>query len=378
MLNEALLDEVAGHPQAKLLHGVGQPVGGAVDDPIEYRPLLRRCVEQLDPAWVSEHLSFNRIRGADGPEETGFLLPPRQVVSGVRVAADDVRAYGRTLGRPVAFETGVNYLQPRADEMTDGEFFAAVAGAADCGILLDLLNLWCNESNGRDRVVDVLECLPMDRVWEVHLAGGMPLSGFWLDAHSGEIPGEVIAIAADVLPRLTSLGAIQFEILPEHVPALGIDGVQAQLDVLQRLWDLRPPRVVEVPRRDEATPAATPQAAGTPDVVEVRAWECALTAAVRGEGAADQSHAWVRADPGTAVLRELVGDFRRGALTRTLRYTITALLAGIGRRHTHEVLDSYFAHHAPDSYPAVEADRFAGISARDRRCSPPCPISRRS
>jgi len=88
--------------------------------------------------------------------------------------------------------------------------------------------------------------------------------------------------------------------------------------------------------------------------------ECALTAAVRGEGTADQPHAWVRADPGTAVLRELVGDFRCGALTRTLRYTITALLAGLGRRHTHEFLDSYFTHHPPDGFPAVEADRFAG------------------
>ena len=111
-LNEAQLDSVAAYPQATLLHGIGQPVGGSTDDPVEYLGLLRTAVDRLDPGWVSEHLSFNRINGPAGPEEAGFLLPPHQSSSTVRVAARNVRTYGRGLGRPVAFETGVNYLRP--------------------------------------------------------------------------------------------------------------------------------------------------------------------------------------------------------------------------------------------------------------------------
>jgi uncharacterized protein len=55
------------------------------------------------------------------------------------------------LGVPLAVETGVNYLRPRRDELPDGEFMAALAEDADCGILLDLHNVYCNERNGRAR-----------------------------------------------------------------------------------------------------------------------------------------------------------------------------------------------------------------------------------
>jgi len=53
---------------------------------------------------------------------------------------------------PIAIETAVNYLRPRADELGDGEFVAAVAERADCGILLDLHNIYCNALNGRQSV----------------------------------------------------------------------------------------------------------------------------------------------------------------------------------------------------------------------------------
>lgn len=124
-------------------------------DPVEHLALLRRTVRDMRPAWVSEHLSFNRVTGPHGAEQTGFLLPPRQSAAGVRVAAANIDAFRAALNCPVAFETGTNYLRPRDDEMPDGEFFGAVCAGADCGILLDLHNLWCNERNGRAAIADV-------------------------------------------------------------------------------------------------------------------------------------------------------------------------------------------------------------------------------
>jgi hypothetical protein len=37
--------------------------------------------------------------------------------------------------------------------------------------------------------------IPLDRVWEIHPAGGMEMSGYWRDAHSGFVPAEVMEIA---------------------------------------------------------------------------------------------------------------------------------------------------------------------------------------
>src|SRR5262249_4345643 len=122
------------------------------------------------------------------------------------------------------------------DEVPDGEFVAAVAEQAGCGILLDLHNVWCNARNGRQGVTSYLRALPLDRVWELHLAGGHEFHGFWIDAHSGPIPPEVLALAGDVVPLLPTLGAIVFELDAAHLDALGTDGLLRQLDHMTELW----------------------------------------------------------------------------------------------------------------------------------------------
>lgn len=354
--NPSLLEGAAQLPQSKLLHGVGQPLGGTVDDPAPYAQALRQAVDLLDPAWVSEHLSFNR-RVRDGAcEETGFLLPPRQSASGVDRAVRNIERYARIVDRPVAFETGVNYLRRRTDELDDGRYFGAVADAAGCGILLDLHNLWCNERNGRGRVDDVLARMPLERVWEVHLAGGMDFRGYALDAHSDVVPPALFELAARVVPRLPNLGAIVFEILPQHLSRVGLDRVHGQLLALHSLWALRRAREVA----PEMLPAAfrLPADRREDDAAE---WECALAAAIRGEPCDSPRFAGLGADPGIAVFRELIGDARRSALARALRYSTTLLLLELGDAATRELLDAYFAAHAPESYAAVEADRFAGF-----------------
>jgi hypothetical protein len=293
----------------------------------------------------------------NGAVEVGFLLPPKQTPAAARVAAAIIAAYRRVSGRPVAFETGVNYLRRQAGEMDDGEFFRLVAEQSDSGILLDLHNLWCNETNGRSRVLDVIDEMPLERVWEVHLAGGMPHEGYWLDAHSSEIPEPLIDIAAEVIARLPNVGVVNFEVLPEHVGALGLDGVTRQLEELRALWALRPPRTYAASRHGDAI-FPPPSAA---DDADVRAWENQLVAAVRAHSGKEGTPRF--GDPGIAIYRGLIEDFRSGFLARTMRYTMTALLAGIGSNDTRELLSSYFASCPPDAYPAVEADHFAAYLA---------------
>nr|WP_296065067.1 DUF692 family multinuclear iron-containing protein [uncultured Actinoplanes sp.] len=339
-----VVERLAERPHAKLLHGIGQPVGGSCADPVEHLPLLRATADRLGPVWVSEQLSFNRVPGG----ETGCLLPPPQTAAAVRVAAANVAAYGRALGRPVAFGTGANHLAPRPGELSDGDFWAAVSRRAGSGIVLDLHNLWCNQRAGRDRVRDVLRRLPLDQVWEIHLAGGMAMDGSWLDARSDRIPGALAELAATVIPRLPNLGAIVVEVPPEHYATLGPDGLRDQVDLLSRLWDLRPPARAVPPVRPGGD---VPQPTGE-DLACVRRGELDLHRAISG-GIVDE--------PGIDVYRALIADFRRGSLARALRYTMTLLLLHLGSRGTHELLDAYFAGHPADAYRAVEADRFAAV-----------------
>src|SRR6185436_15569528 len=148
-----------------------------------------------------------------------FLMPPAQSEAAVRLAARNITERRDAVGRPFAFETGVNYFARRPGDMPDGEFFAAVAEEADCGILLDLANLTVNARNGRASVEEVLAALPLDRVWEVHLARPEHAHGYWLDAHAGALEAELVDLAADVLADLPNLGAVTFEVAPDRAEA---------------------------------------------------------------------------------------------------------------------------------------------------------------
>jgi len=353
--NEALFEQVAAVQLPKLLHGVGHPFCNAAEDPVDPWPLWRQAVERLNPLWVSEHLSFNRTTGPQGRvESAGFLLPPPQTCVAVRQAARNIRLFRQRLQRPVAFETGVHYLRPQADEMGDGEFFAAVSKAADADLLLDLHNLWCNERNGRCSVEAVLEALPLHRVRELHLAGGMQERGFWLDAHSAAVPQPLMELTERLLPRLPALGALIFELLPEHLPAVGLDGVQRQLEQLQALWGRRPPMRWTLP-------VFRPQAADAPGQ-DFGDEEAALALAPQLRRLVDALSAPLSssagADPGLRVLQGLIADFRRGALARTLRHTLSLLLLGLGRQETSALLDEYIHAFAPEPFAAIEAEQF--------------------
>lgn len=355
--NQDRLTEVAALPQHKLIHSVGLPVGGSRPLDPDQMDLLRIMAGPLEPAWVSEHLSFNEFCGVEGWTSAGFFLPPLQCSQSVALAARKLRTFAQALDRPVVFETGVNYLSPQTDELCDGEFFRSVAEAADCGILLDLHNLWTNERNGRQRVGDVLAQLPLSRVWEIHLAGGMEVDGYWLDAHSGAVPEPVLETAAEWIPKMPNLGAIVFEILDEHIARLGLDGVARQLERMRSLWKLRRSnRTVTV--RMPYDSGATLDSQYADDVVA--RWEGTLGSLVIGRSCNDDDFARrVRGDGGLNVLRKLVTDARAGLVTQGLRHTMSLLLASLGAAETRELLREFMRSRPPEVFVSAEADAFA-------------------
>lgn len=357
--NSAAMAQIAALPQTKLVHSVGFPLGGTEPYEADYVTPLIAAVRDLDAVWASAHLSFNQISTADGPQQVGFLLPPRQTRHGVELAVANIARLAGGLNVPLAFETGVNYLRPRPEELSDGEFLGLVAEAADCGILLDLHNLWANERNGRQSVKDVLDELPLERVWEIHLAGGMMLDGYYLDSHSGPIPDEVLGLAADVVPHMPNLGAMNFEVMPAYVQDMGLDGVREQIGRIAEVWRL--PRVTRI-----VAPRATPEAhlGVAADEGDVLAWEQTLGVLAVGHRQAEAKARTatlddLRDDPAIPLFRRLIGEGRSGQISRALHYTTVAMLACWGPERVHALLDDYSAEVYPDAFAAGEADRFA-------------------
>lgn len=353
-----------------LLHSVSAPVGGTVPPPQDQVELLARLVAEFGCPWISEHLSILRIPDAEGPVSTGVLLAPPQTTSAVDVAAKNIAYLRQSVGVPVAFETGVNYLKPRAGEIPDGLFFQAVAEAADCGILLDLHNLWCNEQNGRQAVRDVIAALPIERIWEIHVAGGYWRNGHYLDAHSGPATDPILDLLAAVVPTLPSLRAVVFEVSPdrigpnrltikrivEHLGELA-SIVEGALTAADEHRELKNPEPIERPSTSLLTrsPGIDPSLAHD----EFLHWEQAMGRLALGRDVRGEIAETLLADAGQQVWRDIALASRRGQLAGMLPYTVRLLLLTFGEAEVLKVLDDIWTRTPPAESSAQEMEQLA-------------------
>jgi uncharacterized protein (UPF0276 family) len=350
------LERIAELPQRKLVHGVGFPVGGSQPADERHIAPLVQTIECLQSAWASEHLGFNSFKAVDGRLNTGFLLPPLQTRAGVDAAAASVAELAAKLPVRFSIETGVNYLRTGRGQLSDGAFVAAVAERADCGILLDLHNVWTNERNGRQTVLEFVAELPPERVNELHIAGGLEHRGYWLDAHSGGVPDELLELAGRVVPLLPNLGAIIFELLPQFMEPLGLAGVEREMEKLARVWERRG-RGSHAVRRSHA--GASPAQVAGELAISAPEWEAALGALVIGREPQTALGAELAEDPGIAILRELVGNFRSGMIVDALRLTSRLLMLRGGRECMPDLLSGFYASAAPQLFASAEAEAFA-------------------
>lgn len=360
-LDEKAFERICQWPQQKIVHGVGMPIASSLGlDEDQQEPFLQ-SIRQLQPAWVSEHLSFLRAKGGEGTYPTGFLLPPVQSAATVKLAVQNIRRFKSLLGGlPFAFENGPNYLQPLRGELPDGEFLARIAEEADCGLLLDMHNLWCNHLNGRQSIGEVLASLPLERVWEIHLAGGDYYQGYWLDAHSGTVPDRLMEICFDWVPRMPNLRAIIFEIIPDYVMAKSIsfDTLLAQLQTLQALWMCRGGQ-----GENRAAPGfgRMVEVDGLP---EPAAWEHALGCLVNRHPPANALQAILAEDPGVGVLQHLVSSVRAGMLVDLLTLSYRLMVLHLGDEAVQTIMDEYWSQTFPEPFAAEEVLRFAAFIRR--------------
>ncbi|MCU1503820.1 MAG: hypothetical protein JWM12_3174 [Ilumatobacteraceae bacterium] len=323
-----------------ICHGVGFPVGGTTAPDPDGVAMSAASMKTLGAVHWSEHLAFNLA----GDAYAGFLLPPVQTPTAVKAAIRHIADYRRIDDRPFLVETPTNYLQPVDGDLGDGEYVAAIAEGADCGILLDLHNVWTNERNGRQSVEDFVAALPLERVWEMHLAGGFETNGYYLDAHVGPIDPELLALAAHIVPRLPRLRAIIYEAIPISLAAQGTRGLHHVLASMHEIADLPPqPSSVASAATAPLVPAplldATPAVAGrgaTVRTVSTEAREAELLAFTTRK-----STTMAADDPGAQLIRSLTDQARLSLLVRDHEATLRALIAALGPDAAEAVLTEF-------------------------------------
>ena len=173
------------HPVA--LHGVALSIGST--DPIDgdYLEKLGRLIRRIDPVLVTDHLCWTGVGGRSLYD----LLPLPYTEEALAHVVDRVRVVQDRIGRRILLENPSTYLAFRHSEMTEWEFLAAVAERADCGILLDVNNIYVTAHNlGLDPLA-YLEGIPAERVGQFHLAGFTDMGTYLFDTHSAPVHEDV-------------------------------------------------------------------------------------------------------------------------------------------------------------------------------------------
>lgn len=224
-------------------HGVELSIGSAHGWNGAYLPMLDAFRALWDFRWHSEHLHFQTAAAADGRTlQTGVPLPIPPTEEAAALVARRARAIGRRFEPVFLLENPAHYLADLpADESIGDELglMNRVLERSACGQLLDLHNLYCNAVNLGFDPFAALDRVRLDRVVEVHVAGGEWRDGFLTDSHGARVPAPVWDLLAEVLARPSAIAGVVFELLEEHFDRVGARAIEGELQRLRDRWDRR-------------------------------------------------------------------------------------------------------------------------------------------
>jgi uncharacterized protein (UPF0276 family) len=102
---------------------------------------------------------------------------------------------------PVAVENVSSYAAFTGSQMTEWEFLTEVVERADCGILLDVNNIYVSSVNHEFEPTDYVNYVPAHRVAQIHIAGHSKYEKYILDTHDHPVIDPVWQLYARAIER---------------------------------------------------------------------------------------------------------------------------------------------------------------------------------
>lgn len=177
-----VLDQVASrYPIA--MHGVSLSIGSTDPLDFDYLAKLKALAERVDARWMGDHVCWTGVAGRNGHD----LLPIPYTEATLAHVVERVRVVQDFLERPLVLENPSTYLTFAADAMSEQEWVARMADEADCGLLLDVNNVYVSARNHDTDPWDYLDGVPYDRVVQIHLAGHTDKGTHCIDTHNDHV-----------------------------------------------------------------------------------------------------------------------------------------------------------------------------------------------
>ncbi|MTV38958.1 MNIO family bufferin maturase [Duganella radicis] len=182
----------ARHPVA--LHGVSMSIGSADGLRTDYLRRLRALADEIEPLFVSDHLSWSRYGGFNAHD----LLPMPYTREALDTVCHNIDRAQEALGRAMLFENPSSYLHFEPAEMSEWEFLSAMCQRTGCRLLLDVNNMYVSSINHGYAVEEYVRGLPFQHVRQIHLAGHTP-GEVLIDTHDRDVCASVWALYAHIM-----------------------------------------------------------------------------------------------------------------------------------------------------------------------------------
>lgn len=181
------------HPVA--LHGVSMSIGSADGLKSEYLRRLKSLVDEIEPLFVSDHLSWSRIDHFNSHD----LLPVPYTQEALNIVCANIHQAQDVLGRTMLLENPSSYIAFGDSAMTEWEFLDAMSKRTGCSLLLDVNNIYVSATNHGFDAQAYLRGIPADRVRQIHLAGHTEGEELLIDTHDSPVRDDVWALYAQAI-----------------------------------------------------------------------------------------------------------------------------------------------------------------------------------
>jgi len=178
-------------------HGVSMYFGSVTAPDPEHLKRLKQLVKRTKTPWLSDHLCWGSVDG----RYTHDLLPMPYTWEAVKLTAERIRHVQDYLEIPVVVENVSSYAEYHVSEMAEWEFLNEVVESADCGILLDVNNIYVSSQNHSFDPFTYVNAVPADRIAQIHIAGHSKFEKYILDTHDHPVLEPVWQLYARTIQR---------------------------------------------------------------------------------------------------------------------------------------------------------------------------------
>ena len=185
------------------LHGVGMSLGGEMPLNRDHLKRFKHVADRFEPMVVSEHLAWSS-------HDTTYyndLLPVPYTKPVLDRVISHIHQFQNELGRKMLLENPSTYVAFEQCDMSETDFLMEIVKQTECGLLLDINNVYVSATNHKYSPEQYLAEFPLTHVREIHLAGhateedeaGAPLL---IDAHDREVSNAVWSIYEKVIGKI--------------------------------------------------------------------------------------------------------------------------------------------------------------------------------